>query len=56
MPRGAKQRTQDTIQQRCRFYGYRKDYLKYCRVFLKEKVAESIEQYIDSEKQYKRHY
>ena len=50
MPRSAKQRTQDTIQQRCRFYGYRKDYLKYCRVFLKEKVAESIEQYIDSEK------
>jgi len=50
MPRSAKQRTQDTIQQRCRFYGYRKDYLKYCRVFLKAETAQSIEQYIESEK------
>ena len=35
MPRDTKGKNQsDTIQQRCRFYGYRKDYLPFCRVYL----------------------
>ena len=34
----------DTIQQRCRFFGYKKDYIKSCRVFL---PSWSISNYID---------
>lgn len=34
----------DTIQQRCRFFGYKKKYLDVCRVYLPE---DSIDEYID---------
>ena len=34
----------DTIQQRCRFFGYKQDYIKSCRVFLPQ---QSIIHYID---------
>lgn len=34
----------DTIQQRCRFFGYKRDYIKSCRVFLPEA---SIVNYLD---------
>ena len=34
----------DTIQQRCRFFGYKKGYLKACRVFL---PGDSIDEYAD---------
>lgn len=34
----------DTIQQRCRFFGYKASYIKSCRVFLPE---QSIIQYVD---------
>lgn len=34
----------DTIQQRCRFFGYKQDYIKSCRVFLPQ---QSIVHYID---------
>jgi hypothetical protein len=34
----------DTIQQRCRFFGYKKNYLTSCRVFL---PAVSISEYVD---------
>lgn len=45
MPRYAKGVTNaDTIQQRCRFFGYKMPYIKSCRVYLPES---SIEQYID---------
>lgn len=45
MPRYAITTTNaDTIQQRCRFFGYKEDYIRSCRVFLPEK---SIQHYID---------
>ena len=36
--------TADTIQQRCRFFGYKRNYLYSCRVFLPE---DSIYEYVD---------
>ncbi len=34
----------DTIQQRCRFFGYKKNYLDFCRVFLpNDSIAEYVE-------------
>lgn len=45
MPRYAISATNaDTIQQRCRFFGYKEDYIQSCRVFLPEI---SIQHYID---------
>ena len=34
MPRSIGVGNADTIQQRCRFFGYKKSYLKYCRIYL----------------------
>ena len=36
----------DTIQQRARFFGYKKEIFKYCRVFLEHHVRDAFEQYI----------
>lgn len=36
--------TADTIQQRCRFFGYKRNYLDFCRVYLPQN---SIEEYVD---------
>ena len=45
MPRDTKGKNQaDTIEQRCRFYGYRKNYLKFCRVYLTKGMKQD---YID---------
>lgn len=45
MPRQTKGKSNaDTIQQRCRFFGYKQDYLNSCRVYLPK---ESISDYID---------
>lgn len=39
----------DTIEQRARFYGYKKDYLEYCRVYCSQEVAEHLADYVFSE-------
>ncbi len=39
----------DTIQQRCRFFGYKKDYLDYCRVYLPLGMIDNYESYLDTE-------
>lgn len=39
----------DTIEQRARFYGYKRDYFKYCRVFSTQEVAENLTDYVFSE-------
>jgi len=45
MPRVTKGKaTADTIEQRCRFFGYKKKYIEYCRVYLPKK---SIDEYTD---------
>jgi len=49
MPRSIGVGNADTIQQRARFFGYKKSYLGYCRVFLEQGMRKSLEGYIDSE-------
>jgi len=45
MPRYTKSKSNaDTIQQRCRFFGYKQKYLKSCRVYL---PTDSITEYVD---------
>ncbi len=41
----------DTIEQRCRFFGYKYDYIKSCRVFLPEISIENYLSYIDHEEE-----
>ena len=46
MPRGAGVRNADTIQQRARFFGYKRAYLSLCRVFLERDVKNNFAQYV----------
>ena len=41
----------DTIQQRCRFYGYKEDYLESCRVFLPAVSIANYKEYVDHEEE-----
>ena len=41
----------DTIQQRCRFFGYKMDYIKSCRVFLPESSINNYRAYINHEEE-----
>ncbi len=55
MPRYAISATNaDTIQQRCRFFGYKEDYIQSCRVFLPEKSILHYIDYIDHERELRR--
>ena len=49
MPRDKGVGNADTIQQRARFFGYRKDVFDYCRVFLQDHVRDAYEHYINHE-------
>lgn len=49
MPRGVGVGNADTIQQRARFFGYKKQYLGYCRVFLEPRLRSAFVRYIDHE-------
>lgn len=48
MPRTASTNA-DTLQQRARFFGYKKSYEGLCRVFLLDDVIDAFESYVDSE-------
>ena len=51
MPRDTKSKNQaDTIEQRCRFYGYRSDYIDFCRVYLTDNMIGDLKNYNESEK------
>lgn len=39
----------DTMQQRARFFGYRKSYFHYCRVFMPEGLADAMTGYVRAE-------
>lgn len=39
----------DTLQQRARFFGYKKDYLGLCRIFVQGDVREAFADYVDHE-------
>ncbi len=41
----------DTIQQRCRFFGYKSDYIKSCRVFLPATTIANYHAYVDHEEE-----
>lgn len=49
MPRGVGTRRADTIQQRARFFGYKRTYLGYCRLFVEPQVREAFTRYVAHE-------
>lgn len=49
MPRNIGVGNVDTIQQRARFYGYKRTYLGYCRVFLDQVTIDSYQSIIEHE-------
>jgi hypothetical protein len=52
MPRySVSKSTADTIQQRCRFFGYKLNYLKSCRVYLPEDTILEYAEYIEHEEE-----
>ncbi|NJR52123.1 MAG: alpha-1,4 polygalactosaminidase [Leptolyngbyaceae cyanobacterium CSU_1_3] len=46
MPRGSGISNADTIQQRARFFGYKQNYIDYCRVFLENRVRDAFQSYV----------
>ena len=46
MPRGRGVGNADTVQQRARFFGYKRPYLGYCRIYLEQSVLVAFEQYV----------
>jgi hypothetical protein len=52
MPRYSKSKSNaDTIQQRCRFFGYKLNYLKSCRVYLPTESISEYAEYVDHEEE-----
>ncbi len=49
MPRGPGTRQADTIQQRGRFFGYKKGYVGYVRLWLEEDVRDAFRSYVEHE-------
>jgi hypothetical protein len=49
MPRGVGSRHADTVQQRARFFGYKRPYLGYCRVYLEAGAQAAFQAYIEHE-------
>lgn len=43
--------TADTIEQRCRFFGYKMHYIKSCRVYLPESSIQNYVDYVDNEEE-----
>lgn len=50
MPRRTKSKSNaDTLEQRCRFFGYKMNYIDVCRVYLSEKSISEYESYVEHE-------
>ncbi len=49
MPRGIGVGNADTVQQRARFFGYKRGYFGYCRVYLEDGTRAAFEGYVDHE-------
>jgi hypothetical protein len=49
MPRSAGVGNADTIQQRARFFGYKRSYLGFCRVYLESRVRDGYRFYVEHE-------
>jgi len=50
MPRDMGMGNADTIQQRARFFGYKRPYLGYCRVYLEQGVRNAFQFYVEHER------
>ena len=51
MPRGPGVGNADTIQQRARFFGYKRSYLGFCRIYLEQDALTAFEQYVNHEEE-----
>jgi hypothetical protein len=49
MPRGIGVGNADTVQQRARFFGYKRQYFGYCRVFLEQETRDAYSSYVRHE-------
>jgi len=49
MPRGIGVGNADTVQQRARFFGYKRSYFGYCRVYLEQGTLDAFEAYVEHE-------
>jgi chloramphenicol 3-O-phosphotransferase len=49
MPRGIGVGNADTVQQRARFFGYKRGYLGYCRVYLEQGTLDAFQSYVEHE-------
>ncbi len=54
MPRSVGVGTVDTIQQRARFFGYKRKYLGYCRIYLDERTINAYRAYVEHEEDLRR--
>lgn len=54
MPRGPGVGNADTIQQRGRFFGYKRQYLGLCRTYLEPDVLSAFEEYVEHEEEMRR--
>ena len=51
MPRSTGVGNADTIQQRARFFGYKRAYLGFCRIYLEQDVLTAFQQYVAHEEE-----
>ena len=49
MPRGTGVGNADTVQQRARFFGYKRSYLGFCRLYLEQGTLSAFQRYVDHE-------
>ena len=49
MPRGIGVGNADTVQQRARFFGYKRSYLGFCRVYLEQGTLTAFQNYVEHE-------
>lgn len=54
MPRGIGVGNADTVQQRARFFGYKRSYLGFCRVYLEQSTHRAFQRYVEHEEDMRR--
>ena len=54
MPRGIGVGNADTVQQRARFFGYKRSYLGYCRLYLEQGTLYAFQSYVEHEEDIRR--
>lgn len=54
MPRGIGTGNADTVQQRARFFGHKRSYIGYCRVYLEQQTIAAFREYVEHEEDMRR--